>query len=62
MIDMTDTDFTQRDYELINSEFEALMEVASKRCRNESEIPVIRKAFEFANIAHKGVRRRSGEP
>lgn len=59
---MTDTDFTQRDYELINSEFEALMEVASKRCRNESEIPVIRKAFEFANIAHKGVRRRSGEP
>lgn len=62
MIDMTDTDFTQRDYELINSEFEALMEVASKRCRHESEIPVIRKAFEFANIAHKGARRRSGEP
>lgn len=62
MIDMTDTDFTQRDYELINSEFEALMEVASKRCRHECEIPVIRKAFEFANIAHKGARRRSGEP
>ncbi|MCQ2181533.1 MAG: HD domain-containing protein [Bacteroidales bacterium] len=54
--------FTEQDYNLINKEFESLMELAVKRCRNEQELSVVRKAFEFANIAHKDVRRRSGEP
>ena len=54
--------FTQEDYTLIEQEFEALMTLVSRRCKEDSEIPVIRKAFEFANSAHTGRRRRSGEP
>lgn len=38
------------------------MEAAQKRCRYERELSVIERAFEFANTAHKNVRRRSGEP
>lgn len=38
------------------------MTLVSRRCKEDSEIPVIRKAFEFANSAHTGRRRRSGEP
>ncbi len=54
--------FTQEDYDLINREFEQLKEVAQKRCANQEEIDLVVKAFEFANEAHKGVRRKSGEP
>ena len=54
--------FTQEDYTLIEQEFEALMTLVPRRCKEDSEIPVIRKAFEFANSAHTGRRRRSGEP
>lgn len=54
--------FTQEDYDLINKEFEQLKEVAQKRCANQEEIDLVVKAFEFANEAHKGVRRKSGEP
>lgn len=54
--------FTQEDYTLIEQEFESLMTLVSRRCKEDSEIPVIRKAFEFANSAHTGRRRRSGEP
>ena len=54
--------FTQADYDLINRDYEGLKEVASKRCPNEKEMAVIQRAFEFANGAHRDVRRRSGEP
>ena len=54
--------FTQKDYDLINTEYASLKEVAAKRCRTESEMALVQKAFEFANEAHKNVRRRSGEP
>lgn len=54
--------FTQEDYDLINKEFEQLRLVSLKRCANEEEYKGVIKAFEFANEAHKGVRRRSGEP
>ncbi|MBQ9660850.1 MAG: bifunctional (p)ppGpp synthetase/guanosine-3',5'-bis(diphosphate) 3'-pyrophosphohydrolase [Bacteroidales bacterium] len=54
--------FTPEDYRLINQEFEKLMQVAARRCKNESEVETVRRAFEFANQAHKDVRRRSGEP
>ena len=33
-----------------------------KRCANQGELDMVQKAFDFANEAHKGVRRRSGEP
>lgn len=54
--------FTQEDIDLINREFEGLRLASLKRCANQKEYETVLKAFEFANEAHKGVRRRSGEP
>ena len=59
---MSISQFTQKDYDIINKEYASLLELAEKRCTNEDELNVIKKAFEFANEAHKNVRRRSGEP
>ena len=56
------SEFTQADFEVIARDYADLMEAARKRCHNNDELEVINKAFEFANEAHKGVRRRSGEP
>ena len=54
--------FTQEDNELIQREFESLRIASLKRCANHEEYEDVIRAFEFANEAHKGVRRRSGEP
>ncbi|MCR5244233.1 MAG: hypothetical protein K6C37_05790, partial [Bacteroidales bacterium] len=59
---MSYSEFTPKDYEVIEREFADLKEAARKRCRQESEMDFIQRAFEFANEAHKNVRRRSGEP
>ena len=59
---MSFTEFTPDDYKLIHQEFDALLEVATTRCRNMEEVETVQRAFEFANQAHKNVRRRSGEP
>lgn len=56
------TEFTREDFDLIDAEYAILEEQARKRCRSEKEYAVVRKAFDFANEAHKNVRRRSGEP
>lgn len=56
------SEFTQKDYEVIARDYADLKEAARKRCTDPEELEVIQKAFEFANEAHKGVRRRSGEP
>ena len=56
------SDFTKEDNELIQREFEQLRLAALKRCASQEEYEGVIKAFEFANEAHKGVRRRSGEP
>lgn len=56
------SEFTQQDYEVIARDYADLKEAARKRCADPAELDVIQKAFEFANEAHKGVRRRSGEP
>ena len=56
------SEFTQKDYEVIARAYPDLKEAARKRCTDPAELEVIQKAFEFANEAHKGVRRRSGEP
>lgn len=54
--------FTQEDNDLIYKEFESLRLASQKRCANQEEYECVVRAFEFANEAHKGVRRRSGEP
>ena len=56
------SEFSQRDMEVIAREYADLKEAARKRCADASELDIVQKAFEFANEAHKGVRRRSGEP
>lgn len=47
--------------ELIKEAFEELLTVLRKDT-TEEEKQRIRQAFEFANEAHKGIKRRSGEP
>ena len=59
---MSISEFTPADYEVIARNYADLKEAARKRCANQTELDVVQKAFEFANEAHKGVRRRSGEP
>ena len=54
--------FTLKDYAQIDREKESLLELARKRCPDREEYGTVCKAFEFANEAHKNVRRRSGEP
>ena len=56
------SEFTQQDYAVIARDYADLKEAAAKRCANQNELDMVQKAFEFANEAHKGVRRRSGEP
>ncbi|MBQ7195398.1 MAG: bifunctional (p)ppGpp synthetase/guanosine-3',5'-bis(diphosphate) 3'-pyrophosphohydrolase [Bacteroidales bacterium] len=59
---MSFSEFTPHDYELISNSYEELMAAARPRCANAREIRLVQKAFDFANEAHKNVRRRSGEP
>ncbi len=47
--------------QMIQNEFEQLIE-AYKNSNHRRKIDIIEKAFHFANQAHKGVKRRSGEP
>ncbi len=56
------SEFNAQDYEVIARDYADLHQAARKRCNNQEELDIIQKAFEFANEAHKGVRRRSGEP
>ena len=59
---MSFSEFTAKDYEVISREFAELKEAARKRCGHPSELDIVQKAFDFANEAHRHVRRRSGEP
>ena len=56
------SEFTQQDYQVIARNYADLKEAARKRCADVNELEVVQKAFDLANQAHKGVRRRSGEP
>lgn len=56
------SEFNAQDHAVISRDFADLMEASRKRCADQSELEIIQKAFDFANEAHKGVRRRSGEP
>ena len=59
---MSFSEFTQQDYDVIERDWAALRASAEKRCANAEEVEVVKRAFEFANEAHRNVRRRSGEP
>ena len=59
---MSISKFTQSDIDLIMRDWASLQEAARKRCADDAEFAIVKKAFEFANEAHKNVRRRSGEP
>ena len=48
--------------ELIRTEYADLMKLARGRCRDGQEMDMVRKAFDIASEAHKGVLRHSGEP
>lgn len=47
--------------ELIESEFQGLIE-DYLNSPHRKKVDIVTKAFNFANAAHKGIRRRSGEP
>ena len=59
---MSFSEFGEKDYEVISRDWEVLKASAQKRCANEQEMEVVKRAFDFANAAHRNVRRRSGEP
>ena len=59
---MSFSKFSIKDYALIRRKWLALEEMARGRCHSEEELEVVWKAFDFANRAHRHVRRRSGEP
>ena len=59
---MAYSEFTEKDYQVIEQEWARLRASAQKRCASERELGIVEKAFKFANEAHKNVRRRSGEP
>ena len=59
---MSFSEFTQSDYELIERDYQQLRASAEKRCASAAELEVVQRAYEFANAAHRNVRRRSGEP
>ena len=59
---MSFSEFGEKDYEVIARDWEVLKASAQKRCANMQEMEVVKRAFEFANDAHRNVRRRSGEP
>lgn len=55
-------DIQEKDYDIIiNNEFEELLKSCT-RCQSEDDYKLIRKAFNLAHEAHKGVKRKSGEP
>ena len=58
---MAETDITSQEELLVEQEFEALLD-DYRNSIHRQKTEIITKAFHFAKQAHKGVRRRSGEP
>ncbi len=55
-------EFSQEEKDTIQKQFEDLLQNSPKCHKSEETIALVRKAFEVANEAHYGTRRRSGEP
>ena len=49
------------DEELIQSKFRELLD-GYLQSNHRKKVEIIERAFKFANEAHRGIRRRSGEP
>lgn len=47
---------------MVQQQFDELLERCAPICKSEGDYERIRQAFYFANEAHKGVKRHSGEP
>ena len=58
---LTQQEISTEDDVMIQKEFEALLEDYSKT-NHRQKVELITKAFNFAKAAHKGIKRRSGEP
>ena len=59
---MSFSEFTQQDYAVISEAWEQLRASVLQRCPDGEEMALVQKAFDFANDAHRNIRRRSGEP
>jgi len=57
---MTKIDWAEED-KMIRGQFDALLK-ACPRCQTSENKKLVTKAFELAHEAHKGMRRKSGEP
>ena len=55
-------EFSQEEKDHIQQEFEDMLKNSPKCHKSEETVARVRKAFEVANAAHYGTRRRSGEP
>jgi len=53
--------FSQAENDMINEKFQELLQ-DYMNSNHRQKIEIITKAFHFANNAHKGIKRRSGEP
>ncbi len=56
-----ETKHKQNEEAMIQKEFEKLLD-SYKNSKHRQKLEIINKAFNFANQAHKGVERQSGEP
>ncbi len=52
----------EKDDQLVQAQFDELFERCAPICHGQEDYDRIRQAFQFANEAHRGVKRRSGEP
>ena len=55
-------EFSQQERDNIEKEFDIILEKCPKCTQNQETIDLVRKAFDIANWAHNGSRRKSGEP
>ena len=55
-------EYSAEDEILIEDKFNDLLHSCEKICKSEKDWNIIKKAFFLAKEAHKGVRRKSGEP
>lgn len=59
---MTTKDSNEKDELMVQEQFDELMRRCAGICHSDEDCERIRQAFYFANEAHRGVKRRSGEP
>lgn len=52
----------ENDDQLVEQQFEELLSQCGSICKSPEDYATIRAAYEFARDAHRGVRRKSGEP